>query len=268
MKQDNGGCASGNSWRDFFDAHAPQYMSNVFTRNTAREVDFLIEELALAPGGSVLDVACGTGRHSIELARRGYRPTGLDFSPGMLRQAREAAIAANVVVQWVEADAMRFAFPQEFDAVICLCEGAFGLLSAAQEAIEQPLAILRNVARCLKVGGKALFTVLNGCRMIRDQKQADVESGCFDPLTLSRVSEHAPAPGLPPVAVRERAFVPTELALLFRMAGMEVLSMWGGTAGNWNRAPIQLDEIEIMVVGRKVQPAREPPAPDDSHSPR
>ncbi|UEC43101.1 MAG: hypothetical protein METHAR1v1_1080006 [Methanothrix sp.] len=54
---------------EFFDAHAPIYYDNVFTKNTLQEVDFLIEELALPPAGSILDVGCGTGRHSIELAQ-------------------------------------------------------------------------------------------------------------------------------------------------------------------------------------------------------
>jgi hypothetical protein len=61
------------------------------------------------------------------------------------------------------------------------------------------------------------------------------------------------APGLPAVRVRERGFVPTELTLLFRMAGLEVPRIWGGTAGSWNRGPIQLDEFEIMIVGQKVR---------------
>ncbi len=78
-----------------------------------------------------------------------------------------------------------------------------------------------------------------------------VAEGRFDPRSLVARSEHAPREGLPAIAVRERAFVPTELALLFRLAGMSVLDVWGGTAGNWGRRPIDLDEIEIMVVARK-----------------
>jgi SAM-dependent methyltransferase len=73
-------------------------MDNVWTKNTLPEVDFLIEELALPSGGSVLDVGCGTGRHSIELARRGYSVTGLDLSRQMLARAAVAAEAAGVGV--------------------------------------------------------------------------------------------------------------------------------------------------------------------------
>lgn len=78
-------------WEEFFDAHAPIYEENVFTKNTIQEVNFLTEELAVRDGGSILDVGCGTGRHSIELARRGYAVTGLDLSAEMLARAADAA---------------------------------------------------------------------------------------------------------------------------------------------------------------------------------
>ncbi len=102
-----------------------------------------------------------------------------------------------------------------------------------------------------------MFTVLNGAAMIRKFQQKDVEEGRFDPLTMVEVSDNAPREGLPTIRVRERAFVPTELSLLFHLTGMSVLNMWGGTAGNWGRRRIDLDEIEIMIVARK---AAEPSA--------
>jgi len=52
---------------------------------------------------------------------------------------------------------------------------------------------------------------------------------------------------MPAVAVRERGFVPTELVLLFRLAGMSVLNMWGGTAGNWGRRSLDLDVIAKAI---------------------
>jgi ubiquinone/menaquinone biosynthesis C-methylase UbiE len=240
-----------STWETFFDAHAPIYDENVFTKNTAQEIDFLLEELAIPPGSSILDVGCGTGRHSVELAKRGYAVTGLDLSSQMLGKAAQAAKAAGVQVEWVHADATRFSFPSLFDAAICLCEGAFGLLGSGDDPIDQPLTILRNVSRSLKPRAKVVFTVLNAAAMLRRYQGKDVAEGRFDPLTLVESSAYAPQEGLTPVPLRERGFVATELSLLLRLAGMSVLNMWGGTAGNWGRRAIDLDEIEIMVVAHK-----------------
>lgn len=247
-----------NSWKAFFDAHASVYDENCFTQNTLREVDFLLEEFQLERGACILDIGCGTGRHSIELVKRGYRPTGLDLSSEMLAKARAKADAEGVHVKWIQADAARFTLEAPFDAAICLCEGAFGLLSETDDPLEQPLAILSSINRNLKMNAKALFTVLNGLRMIRSCKQQDVEEDRFDPLTITQVSEVSPREGHPPLRVKERAFVPAELVMLFRQAGMNVLNIWGGTAGSWRREKLNLDEFEIMVVAQKI--AEPPPA--------
>ena len=247
--------AEKTSWEMFFDGHAPVYDENEFTKNTVREVDFLLEELGLAPGCSILDVGCGTGRHSIELSKRGYAVTGLDLSSEMLARAASAAKTADVHVEWIHSDAAKFSFPQKFDAAICLCEGAFGLLGPGDDPIDQPLSILRNISRSLKPQAKVVFTVLNGAAMLRRYQNKDVAEGRFDPLTIVESSEHPPREGMPAVAVRERGFVPTELMLLFRMAGMSVVNMWGGTAGNWGRRTLDLDEVEIMIVARKTAEA-------------
>lgn len=250
-------------WERFFDAHAPIYDQNEFTKNTTKEVDFLIEELALPPAGLVLDVGCGTGRHSIELAKRGYAVTGLDLSAEMLARARKASAAARVEVEWIRADATRFSLPKLYDGAICLCEGAFGLLDQGDDPIGQPLEILCNISRSLKPQAKVVLTVLNAAAMIRRHQNKDVAEGRFDPATMVESSEHAPREGLPVIAVRERGFVATELVLLCRLAGMSVVNVWGGTAGNWGRRTLDLDEMEMMVVARKVaEPAG---AGDASH---
>ena len=155
-------------------------------------------------------------------------------------------------MEWVQADATRFSLPARYDAAICLCEGAFGLLAQGDDSIEQPLSILRNISRCLKPQARFVLTALNATSMIRRYQNQDVAEGRFDPVTLVESSEHAPRAGLPAVAVRERGFVATELVLLCRLAGMSVLNAWGGTAGNWGRRTLDLDEIEIMIVARKM----------------
>jgi SAM-dependent methyltransferase len=240
-----------SSWEAFFDAHAPVYEENEFTSNTLAEVDFLLEELSLPPGASILDVGCGTGRHAIELARRGYAVTGLDLSLEMLARAAAGAEAAGVRVNWVRADATRFTMPKPFDAAICLCEGAFGLLGTGDDPVEQPLSILRNIRSALKPGAKVILTVLNGTASLRRHQNDAVAQGRFDPLTLVETGAYPPREGLPPMAVRERTFAPTEVPLLCRIAGLSLLHLWGGTAGNWGRRPLDLDEMEIMVVAKR-----------------
>jgi len=247
-----------SQWAAFFDDHAPRYDENVFTKNTLAEVDFLIEALGLSRGDSILDIGCGTGRHAVELASRGFDVTGLDISSGMLAEARKRASSAGVEVAWVHADARRFAFRRGFDAVVCLCEGAFGLLTDADDPIGQPLAILRNAAGSMKTGARALFTVLNAMRMIRRAKGEGAEDAEFDPIALAERTDCLPPGSSRKYSLFERGFVPTELVLLFGTAGLEVLEIWGGTAGNWGRRPIDPDEYEIMVLAHK--PER-PPAP-------
>lgn len=242
-----------NQWQTFFDSHAPHYMQNVFTKNTVAEVDFVLEELGLPPGSRILDMGCGTGRHSVELARRGYRMTGVDLSAGMLAQARQAATAAGVEVEWVQSDATQFQATSQYDGAICLCEGAFGLLGLDDDPVEHSLAILRNISQALKPGAGFVLTTLNGMAVIRKMTQADVAAGHFDPATMTTVeAEEWDFPeGKRMVHMRERRFVPTEIILMGRMEGLEVRHIWGGTAGRWGRRPIDLDEIEFMVVARK-----------------
>lgn len=211
----------------------------------------MIDLLNLSPGSSILDVGCGTGRHAVELARKGFSITGIDLSAGMLALARDKAGAANVEIDLIHADASTFSLDKRFDAVICICEGSFGLLGGGDDAVEHPLAILRNVARSLRPGGKALFTMLSAFKMIRERTPEDIEQGRFDPLTMTTSTEHSPREGLPAICLRERAFTPTEITLLFQLAGLSVLNIWGGTAGNWGKRAIELDEYEIMVVAQK-----------------
>ena len=250
--------AAKSDWETFFDGHAPEYMHNSFTRDTLNEAAFLVGELNVPQGSQILDVGCGTGRHAVELAKRGFQVTGVDLSSGMLAQAQDAARRAGVEVTWIHADATRFSSPRLFDAAVCLCEGAFSLLSLEDDPHEHDRMILTAVDAALKPGARFILTALNGLAKIRQFTQEDVASGRFDPLTLVEtftVDWETPE-GRRSLQVRERGYLPQELAGLMEQAGFEVEHLWGGTAGRWGRRMVELDEIEIMAVSRKVSPSR------------
>lgn len=252
--QRGNGMTRRNEWEEFFNGHAPVYMDNSFTKNTVPEVDFILEELRLPPGSRILDIGCGTGRHAVELAKRGYQVTGVDISSGMLAEAKKAARKAGVNVEWVHADATKFTSTELFDAAICLCEGAFCLLGEGDDPTEHDSSILRNIYTALKPGARLILTTLNGCRMIRLYTPEDVKNGRFDPVTMTETEsvEYDSPEGKKSVPVREHGYVPTELVTVLRLAGLEVEHIWGGTAGNWGRRQVELDEMEIMAIARKM----------------
>ena len=241
-----------NVWQRFFDGFASEYEGEAFTRNTVDEVAFLVDLLDLPSGARILDVGCGTGRHSVALAARGYRMTGLDISAGMLAEARAAAAAAGVELELVQGDATDFSLPRDFEAAICLCEGAFTLVGDG-DPVEHDLAILANTRDALAPGAPFVLTASNAMRLIREATHEQVAAGVFDPMTQSQSCdmEWEDADGPHSLAARERGYVPTELVLLLRFAGFAVEHVWGGTAGNWGRRPVDLDEYEIMVVARR-----------------
>lgn len=242
-----------NHWEEFFDRHAPFYMNNPFTKNTLAEIDFILGQLDIPPGGLVLDMGCGTGRHSIELARRGYQVTGVDISAGMLAQAERSALGEGVRVEWIKADATQFTTAIRFDAALCLCEGAFGLLGAEDDPLQHDLAILRAIHAALKTSAPFLLTALNGYRMIRQHGQKDIAQGRFDPIGMVERStiDVETSQGKRTFHSRERGHLPTELALMLHLVGFEIEHIGGGTAGNWGKRPLELDEMEIMVIARK-----------------
>src|SRR5688500_9996784 len=125
-------------------------------QQAAGEVEQAVALLGpLPPGAAVLDLCCGVGRHSIELARRGFCVTGVDRFEPFLDRARSAAADAGVNVEWVRDDMRSFRRPGGFAGAVSLFT-SFGYFHDD----EQELGVLRNLFDSLKPGGTALIDVM------------------------------------------------------------------------------------------------------------
>lgn len=244
---------SQNEWQQFFDQYAPQYNDEIFTKNTEYEVQFLIEELHLQPGASILEVGCGTGRHTIPLTKAGYRVTGVDISAAMLDEARTAAASAGVTLDLVHANIIDFTPQKAYDAAICLCEGALCLLGSQDDPYTRDEEVLRKVYAALKPGAIFIVNVLNACRYIRMYNDEQIQAGKFDLLTMTDTTDEEFDTPRGPVRVRarERVYTPAEFVGMMKRIGFNILHVWGGTAGSWLRQPLKLDEYELMVVAKR-----------------
>lgn len=242
-----------SGWRDFFDAHAPHYDENPFAQHTAAEIDFILSLYPIPPGSSVLDLGCGTGRHSVELAKRGFKVTGVDYSSGMLAVAEKKSRVENVKVTFVQADVRRLNIGEQFDFAICLCEGGPGLIEYGEDAVEHDVSIFRRAHAHLKASAPFVLTALNGYAAIRQMKDELIAEGRFDPATMrsNYVDEWDLPEGKRAVQVYERLFIAPEMRRLLEDSGFKVDNIFGGTAGFWAQRPLSLDEVEMMFLCRR-----------------
>lgn len=105
---------------DFWETMAPTMFPERRWAAAWEEVDHVIALLGLEPPARILDLCCGPGRHSLELARRGFRVTGVDRTPAYLEKARKQAEAEGLAIEFVQEDMRRFCRPNSFDGAINL----------------------------------------------------------------------------------------------------------------------------------------------------
>ncbi len=130
--------------------------SQPWTKYTKSEVDFIEKHLSLDKNDKVLDIGCGQGRHCIELAKRGFRVTGVDFSERLLNEAKKNAEAQNVGVEFKQRDARTLTLPGNFNKIICVYDviGSF-------RSLEDNRKIVSSIWKKLRRGGKAIVSVMN-----------------------------------------------------------------------------------------------------------
>ena len=250
-----------------FENFAVTYDNQHFTQGTLGECDFIESEIRADKSIRILDIGCGTGRHAIELAKRGYDVVGVDLSDCQLGKAREKAAAAGVSVEFLKADARELAFSEEFGLAIMLCEGGFSLM----ETDEMNYAILGGATRAVQPGGKFIFTCLNGLfplfHSVKDfmdkelaaagnEENARYEDLTFDLMTFREkntikvVDDSGDEISLD---CNERYYVPSEISWQLKSLGMRQPDIFGAKLGAFSRNDkLQTDNFEMLVVAEKM----------------
>lgn len=153
----------GKPWfEEVFDENYLRTLPFLTPQATEAEADFVIDSLALEAGAQILDVGCGYGRHSMELAARGFHMVGLDLSLPLLLRGADEAQRRGLDINFIHGDMREMQFDAQFDGAFCLFS-TFGYFDDETNKVAA-----QNIARALKPGAKLVLEVLNRDYLIRD----------------------------------------------------------------------------------------------------
>ncbi len=249
-------------YEELFENYGVQYDREIFTQGTVGECNFIEGEIGKNRVLKILDIGCGTGRHSIELTKRGYHVTGIDLSDSQLEKAREKAANQNLNIAFEKQDARNLPFKEEFDVAIMLCEGSFPLM----ETDEMNHQILVSAGKSLKPGGKLIFTTLNGLFPLfhsvkeflartTEPGNATYDRNSFDLMTFRDqnitevVDDHGNKKRL---ECNERYYVPSEITWLLKTAGFSKIEIFGAKLGAFSRNDkLTTEDFEMLVIAER-----------------
>jgi SAM-dependent methyltransferase len=244
-----------------FENYGQKYDSEIFVQGTIGECDFIETEINFDKSLRIIDIGCGTGRHAIELSKRGYVLTGIDLSDSLLARAREKARGQNLKIDFRKLDARSLPFENEYDVALMLCEAGFPLM----ETDEMNFDILRSATRSLTGRGKLILTTLNGLFPLyhsvekfcasAGQGGATFKSRSFDLLTFRDHSITEVEDDLGnrrSLECDERYYVPCEITWLLKSLGYKKIDIFGAKLGAFSRNDkLTTEDFEMLVVAEK-----------------
>ena len=223
--------------------------------DAAKQVDLILAMAGIPPGSRVLDLCCGVGRHSLELARRGFKVTGVDRTAEYLAEARALARQEGLDVEFVHEDMRTFCRPESFDAAINMFT-AFGYFADPRD----DRTVVENVHASLKAGGVLVMDLMGKEVLARVFRERDWDQNegvlwleerkvhndwswieaRWTMLKENQRYEHK---------VEHRLYAASELKALLRESGFAEAKAYGGLDGS----PYDQNARRLVAVARKGQ---------------
>jgi len=224
------------------------YLRYSFTKGTRQEVEFLWDALHLVAGARVLDVGCGPGRHALELARRGAVVHGIDIAQRFVEIGQTAAATENLDVTFERGDArdLRRQPTRGVDAVVCLCQGAFGLMTESGD----DQGVLDGLVHQVRPGGFIALSAFNAYFAVKYHEAArfDAATGVSHEVTEIR----SPSGEVRSADLWTGCYTPRELRLMLGRSGAEVVDIWAVAPGDYRRDEPDTEHPEFLVLARRV----------------
>ena len=221
---------------------------------TARaEVDKLEKLLQIEEQSRILDLCCGTGRHSLELSRRGFDVVGVDRTTTYIEKARSEAEKRGLDVPFVVSDMREYCSPNGFDIVMNLF-GSFGYF----EDPDSDRRVVENTCASLRPGGRFLIETAGKEILARDFQEKDWgEEGDLLILSEKKVSQNWGRIETRWIVIRGterfeyrvsvRSYSAVELSSLLAACGFPKIQVYGSLDGTEYDQAAQ----RLVVVGRK-----------------
>ncbi len=249
-------------YETLFENYGEKYDNDCFAQGTIGECDFIEKEINHNKTLKIIDIGCGTGRHTIELSKRGYSMTGIDLSESLLERAREKAKQNGLQIDFLKHDARNLPFNKKFDVAILMCEGGFPLM----ETDEMNYEILKNVSQSLKENAKFIFTTLNGlfpifnsieefCASNIDDGNATYHKNNFDLMTFRdyNITKVEDDNGIEKeLECNERYYIPSEITWLLKTLGFTKIEIFGAKPGAFSREDkLKTEDFEMLVIAER-----------------
>jgi 2-polyprenyl-3-methyl-5-hydroxy-6-metoxy-1,4-benzoquinol methylase len=202
----------------------------------------------------ILDLCCGFGRISAELARRGFSVTGVDITESYLRTAKEEADYENLKIEYIKADVRDFIRPAFFDAIVNLYI-SFGYFANPEE----DRLLLSNAYQSLKPGGIFVMETLGKEIAVRDFVEADwferagytvmTEYEILDSWTLLKNRWILKKDDEVEIekTFTQRLYAASELRSMLFAAGFTGIEIFG----NWDGSPYDIRAAKLIITAKK-----------------